>query len=75
MISSLLTLFVVGIAGLLAVGVVLAIVGTVFGLAFGLAGFLLFKVVPVVIVGYLLMRFLAPKRKKISAADRKWLQS
>jgi len=75
MLTSLLTLFVVGLVALVAVGVVLSIIGAVLGVAFGLAGFLLFKVAPVVLVGYVVMRFLAPKQKRLSAEDRRWLES
>lgn len=75
MLTSLLTLFVVGLVALVAVGIVLSIIGAVLGVAFGLAGFLLFKVAPVVLVGYVVMRFLAPKQKRLSAEDRRWLES
>lgn len=75
MVSSLLTFFVVGLLSLVAIGVVLAIVGAVFGLALGLAGFLLFKVAPVVLIGYLVLRLLKPRRTRLSAADREWLES
>lgn len=75
MLTSLLTLFVVGIVALVAVGVVLSVIGAVLGIAFGLAGFLLFKVAPVVLVGYVVMRCLAPKQKRLSAEDRRWLES
>jgi uncharacterized membrane protein len=74
MISSLLTFFVVGLIALVAIAIVLSIVGAVFGLALGLAGFLLFKVAPVVLIGYLLVRFLAPRRHRLSAADREWIE-
>ena len=66
MISTLLTLFVVGIVALL----VLSVVGAVLGLAVGL----LFKVLPILIVGYVVVRLLAPRQKKLSAEDRKWLE-
>ncbi len=75
MISSLLTFLVVGLIALVVISIVLSIVGAVFGLFFGLAGFLLFKVAPVVLLGYVLVRFLAPRRSRLSAADREWLES
>ena len=75
MLTSLLTLLVVGLVALVAVGVVLALIGAVLGIAFGLAGFLLFKVAPVVLIGYLAIRFLTPRRKQLSDADRRWLES
>ncbi len=75
MLTSLLTLFVVGLVALVAVGIVLSILGAVLGIAFGLAGFLLFKVAPIVLVGYVVMRFLTPKQKRLSAEDRRWLES
>lgn len=67
MISTLLTLFVVGIVALM----VLSVVGAVLGLAVGL----LFKLLPVLLVGYVVVRLLAPRQKKLSAEDRKWLES
>ncbi len=75
MFSALLTFFVLGLFALVSMVVVLALVGAAFGLALSLAGFLLFKVVPVILVGYLLVRFLAPRQKRLSAADREWLES
>lgn len=67
MISTLLTLFIVGLAAL----VVLSVVGAVLGLAVGL----LFKLLPILLVGYVVVRLLAPKQKKLSAEDRAWLES
>jgi len=75
MLTSLLTLFVVGLVALVAVAVVLSVIGAVLGIAFGLAGFLLFKVAPVLLVGYVVMRFLSPKQKRLSAEDRRWLEN
>lgn len=75
MISTLLTLFAIGVVTLLAVGVLLAVAGTVFSIGFGLASFLLFKVAPIVLVGYVALRLFAPrKRDELSEADRKWLE-
>ncbi|CAN5625545.1 hypothetical protein BH23GEM10_BH23GEM10_09980 [soil metagenome] len=71
MISSLLTMLIVGFVALVAIGVVLAIVGAMVGLAFTL----LFKVAPILLVGYVVIRMLTPKRKQLSAADREWLES
>ena len=57
-------------------GVVLAVVGAALGLAIGLGFFLLFKVLPLMLVGYVVMRLVAPKStKQLSEADRKWLES
>lgn len=67
MLSALLTFFIIGIAAL----VVLSVVGAVLGLAVGL----LFKLVPILIVGYIVVRLLAPKPRQLSAEDKKWLES
>ena len=75
MLSSLLTFFIIGLIALVGLSVALSIAGAVLGLAFGAAGFLLFKVAPVVLVGYLVVRFLAPRRARLSSADREWLES
>ncbi|MBR9990419.1 MAG: hypothetical protein KFH98_11730 [Gemmatimonadetes bacterium] len=66
MISTLLTLFIVGIVALL----VLSVMGALLGIAVGL----LFKVLPILIVGYVVIRLLAPRQKKLSAEDRAWLE-
>jgi hypothetical protein len=75
MLTSLLTFFLVGLVGLVVISVVLAIVGAVFGLALGLVGVLLFKVLPIMLVGYVILRLLAPKRRRLSKADQEWLES
>jgi hypothetical protein len=75
MISTLLTFFIIGLVALVGITVLLALVGAIFGLAMGLVGFLLFKVAPVILVGYLLIRFLAPRSRRLSPADREWLES
>lgn len=75
MLTSLLTFLVVGLVALVALGVVLTILGAIFGVVFGLGGFLLFKVAPIALIGYVVVRFLAPKRKRLSDADRRWLES
>lgn len=75
MIGTILTFFIMGLVALVGVAIVLALVGAVFGLALSLVGFLLFKVAPIILVGYVLVRFLAPRSHRLSAADRKWLES
>lgn len=75
MIGSLLTFFAVGLVTLLVAGVVLGVVGVVFSLTFGLATFLLFKVAPILLVGWVVVKLLDRKRggESLSAADRRWL--
>lgn len=62
MLSTLVTLFVVGVVTIFLLGVVLALVGALFSAGLGLAGFLLFKVLPILLIGWLVVRFLAPRR-------------
>ena len=75
MIGTLLTFFAVGLVTLLVAGVVLSIVGTLFSLTFGLALFLLFKVAPVLLVGWIAVKVFEKLtgRGSLSATDRKWL--
>lgn len=75
MIGALVTFFLVGLVALVVLGIVLAIIGTAFSIAAALASFLLFKVAPVVLVGYILVKLLSPRRKRLSEADRRWLES
>ncbi len=75
MIGSLLTFFFVGLVALVLAGVALSIVGVFISAALGLAGFLLFKVAPVLLVGWVVLKLLDRGRGKgeLSAADRRWL--
>lgn len=74
--ATLLTLFAVGLIAILVIGIVLSIVGAVFSLTFGLAAFLLFKVAPIVLLGWIVLKIFDRKKspRKISAADQAWLE-
>ena len=76
MLGSLLTFFAVGLVTLLVAGVVLSVVGVVFSITFGLATFLLFKVAPILLVGWIVAKVIerAKNRGTISDADRRWLE-
>jgi archaellum biogenesis protein FlaJ (TadC family) len=76
MIGSLLTFFAVGLATLIVAGVVLAIVGTVFSITIGLTSFLLFKVAPILLVGWIVVKVIEKSRRgdSLSSADRRWLE-
>ena len=75
MIGSLLTFFAVGLITLVVAGVVLGIVGAVFSLTIGLASFLLFKVAPILLVGWVVVKVFEKTRGggSLSEADRRWL--
>jgi threonine/homoserine/homoserine lactone efflux protein len=77
MIGTLLTFFAVGILALVAISIILAVVGTVFSLAFSIVGFLLFKVAPILLLGWIVLKVIDRGRKpdELSAADRDWLES
>lgn len=77
MIGTLLTFFAVGLLTLLVVGVALTILGTVFSLAFGLASVVLFKLAPILLVGWLVLKLLDRRKSRgeLTAADREWLDS
>lgn len=77
MLGSLLTFFAVGLVTILVAGVVLSVVGVVFSLTLGLASFLLFKVAPILLVGWVVVKLLDrnKKRDSLSEADRRWLES
>jgi hypothetical protein len=76
MLGSLLTFFAVGLLTLLVAGVVLSIVGVVFSITIGLASFLLFKVAPILLVGWIVVKVVQKTTGKgeLSDADRKWLE-
>lgn len=70
MIGTLVSLFLIGLIALIA----LAILGAVFSIAASLAWFILFKVVPVLLVGYLVVRLFRLGKPRLSEADEKWLE-
>ena len=76
MIGTLLTFFAVGLVTLVVAGVALAVLGTMLSLGLGLAAFLLFKVAPILLVGWIVLKVVERKRGgSISAADQRWLNS
>jgi len=76
MIGTLLTFFAVGLVTLVVAGIALSIVGTVLSLGFGLAVFLVFKVAPVLLVGWVVLKVIDKKQGgSLSAADQRWLES
>ncbi len=76
MIGTLLTFFAVGLVTLVVAGVALAVLGTVLSLGLGLAAFLLFKVAPILLVGWVVLKVIERRRGgSLSVADRRWLDS
>jgi hypothetical protein len=73
--GTLLTFLAVGLVTLIAAGIVLSILGAVFSLTFGLASFLLFKVAPVMFIGWVALKIFdkVTGKRRISASDQKWL--
>ena len=61
MIATLIAMFVIGLIALLVIGIVLSLIGVVVGLAFTL----LFKVVPIVLVGYVMLRLLSRPKNRL----------
>jgi len=76
MLGTILTFFAVGLITLIVAGIVLSIVGTIFSLTLGLAAFLLFKVAPILLVGWIVVKVFQKVRgtDSLSDADRKWLE-
>ena len=75
MIGTLLTFFAVGLATLIVAGIVLSILGTVLSIGFGLATFLLFKVAPFILLGWVVMKVIDKRSGgSLSATDRRWLE-
>lgn len=75
MISAILTYLIVGLVAVVGISIALAVLGAVFGLALGLAKFLLFTVGPILLIGYVVVRLLAPRSRRLSEAEREWLES
>lgn len=77
MLATLLTLFAIGLLSVVALGIVLSIAGVFFSLAFGLVSVLLFKVAPLLLIGWVVLKLVNRNKKmgELSAADRQWLES
>jgi threonine/homoserine/homoserine lactone efflux protein len=77
MIGTLLAFFAVGLATIVAIGIALAAFGLVFSVAWGLATFILFKVAPIVFIGWVVLKLFDRRKSRgeLSAADREWLES
>ena len=75
MLSTILTFLVVGLIALVGLSLVFALIGAVFGLALGLAKFLLFTVSPLALIGYVALRLFRPRSRRLTRADREWLES
>ena len=73
--GTLLTFLAVGLVPLIAAGVVISVLGGILGLTFGIAQFLLFKIAPVMFIGWLALKLFdkARGRRRISASDERWL--
>lgn len=75
MIGTLLTFFAVGLVTLVVAGIALSILGAVLSLGFGLATFLLFKVAPILLVGWVVLKVIDKRRGgSLSATDQRWLE-
>lgn len=76
MLGTLLTFFAAGLVALLTIGIVLWVAGVVFSVAFGLAGFILFKVAPIVLLGWVVLKLIDRRKSggELSTADREWLE-
>lgn len=73
--GTILTFLAVALVTLIAAGGVLFIVGTLFSLTFSLASFLLFKVAPIMFVGWVVLKLIdrASGKRRLSVEDQKWL--
>jgi hypothetical protein len=77
MIGALLTFLAMGIVSIVVIWIVLSVVGSILGLTLGIAGFLLFKVAPVMFVGWVVLKLLVKVRSRpgiLSTSDRQWLE-
>jgi predicted membrane channel-forming protein YqfA (hemolysin III family) len=76
MIGTLLTFLAVGLGAMILAGVVLWVVGIVFSITIGLASFLMFKVAPYLLLGWVVVKLIEKARggSSLSAADRRYLE-
>ena len=75
MLGTLLKLLGVGILTIFIIGIVFSAVGAIFSFSIGLVSFLLFRIAPLLLVGWVALRVIEKFRSSdaLSDADRKWL--
>jgi uncharacterized membrane protein YqjE len=74
MIGALLSFFALGLVTLIVAGVVLAVVGTVFTIAFALIPLVL-KIGVIMLIGWGVLKAIDSRSsRRLSAADRQWLE-
>jgi hypothetical protein len=71
MLRSLLIYIAIGFLALVALAVVMGIIGGLIGIAL----FLVFKVLPLAIIGYLVWRLLRPRQRPLTPEDEEWLET
>ncbi len=76
MIGTLLTFLAVGLATLVVATIVLSILGTIFSIGFALVSFLLVKVAPILLIGWVVLKVIDRRKSSgsLSATDRRWLE-
>ena len=75
MLGALLTFLVLGVLSIVVIGVIFALIGMVISVTFGIVGFLLFKVAPVLLIGWIIAKVVGRGRARpaIARSDQKWL--
>jgi hypothetical protein len=66
-----LTFIVIGFLAIVVLGVAVSVIGGIIGII----SLLLFKVAPLLLIGYFAVKLLRPRQKQLSEEDRKWLES
>jgi hypothetical protein len=67
MITTLVVLILVGLGTLLTLALVVGLAALTVGVVLSLGFFLAFKVLPVILIGYLVIRFLRPRHRRLES--------
>ena len=73
MLEGLLALFVFGTIGMMLVGVALLVMGAMLAAAMAITGFLLFKILPLLLLAFLGWKLIARMTRRQRNADECWL--
>lgn len=78
--GALLTLLLLGTAGILVFGLVMTLIGVALSVAFSFAAVLLLKVAPLLLLGWIVVKLVGRRRQTrhadlITEADRRWLDA
>jgi len=76
--GTLVTFFAVGLITILVIGIALSLLGIAFSLAWGISSFILFKLAPLILIGWVVLKLFERRRPRPPLSNNRtsdWLES